>query len=92
MEEVTIPGWALLVFATIILPWLVWLTNRVNSNDKDIAINTAADIHVTNELTKIYNAIDNQNQNSKERFDKMEAKFDLFIFQENSYLKQIAKQ
>jgi hypothetical protein len=77
--DVTIPSWAILIMGAIFLPWLIWLTKQVNANEKDIAINTATDGHVADELKKIYSAIDEQREDSNKRFDRMENKFDTLL-------------
>ncbi len=90
MEDLTIPGWAVLALGAVILPWMIWLTKQVNANGKDIAINTANDKHVADELTKIHTAISTSNVESKANFNKLEAKFDMFLNQEMTLLKQVA--
>lgn len=87
--DVTIPNWAIMAMVVIFLPWLIYLTLQGNSNAKDIAINTANDHHVSDELKKIYQAIDNQRTDTKERFDKLEGKFDQLLMQENRMFREL---
>lgn len=90
MEALVIPGWAVALMVTLgagLISWLVWLTHKTNDNQRDIAINTANDKHVGDELDKIYKAIEDQGRASEKLFLKLETKLDLFLNQEISFLK-----
>lgn len=88
MQDIVLPGWAAIVFGVIILPWMVWLTLMVLSNDKAIAVNTNTDKHVADELQKIYDLIEKKGTETKEMFDKLERKFDMFVQMESRFFKQ----
>lgn len=76
----------------LFFPWAVWITVQIFKSDKAIALNTANDAKIWEELTKIYFAVDNNQKSTNQRFDKMEHKMDLFIAQELSFLKQVASK
>ncbi len=95
MEELIIPGWAVLLigsFGAAFISWMVWLTLKTLHNESAIALNTAADQHVGVELEKIYQSIDKQTRSTNSRLDKMDNKLDLFLSQELSFLKQFANR
>jgi hypothetical protein len=89
MEDVVIPGWALIIFGVILIPWLVWLTLRVVSNEKDTAVWSASVNGLSTELTKIYDEIKDGDEKTEARFKEMNSKLDLFIHQEITFLKQV---
>lgn len=75
MEDVTIPGWATIVFGAIVLPWMVWQTLKTYANEKDTAVNIANVQMLATELTKINNSI-----------DKLDAKLNTFLAKEIALL------
>lgn len=85
--DITIPSWAVFIMGAVFLPWLIWLTKQVSDNGKEIAINTANDKYVGDELKKIYEAIGNSNASMKESFSRLESRFDTFLSQEMNFLK-----
>ncbi len=89
MTDITVPAWALLLIGVIFLPWLLFLTHKINANEKEIALNTANDERVGTDLDKIYKAIDEQKQNTKEGFDRLDKKFDQLLMQENTMFRQL---
>lgn len=98
MEAVTVPGWFVYVmsgFFILIFPWGVWITRQIHKNDKDIAINTANDAKVEQELTKIHDLLAASNKDAKDRFDKIDDRFERlddkltqFLMQGNAFLSQ----
>lgn len=92
MEDISIPGWALIIFGVIILPWMVWLTLKVIGNEREIAVNTATDAHVAGELTKIYNMVEKQHTDTRDNFQKLEVKIDMFFAQEVNFFKQMVNR
>lgn len=89
MEDVVIPGWALVVFGAVLLPWLVWLTLRVTSNEKDSAVRAATLDGLSIELSKISEEIKEGDEKIENRFKEINQKLDLFIHQEMTFLKQV---
>jgi hypothetical protein len=93
MTDITIPGWALVVFAVILLPWMVYLTLQVIALSKEqgiqTATNSATNNYVAEELKKIYDTLETNQTTVNQRFDQMTNKFDLFLSQEITFLKQI---
>lgn len=92
MEEITIPGWFIWIisaFITLFIPWAIWITTKVFESEKEIALNTANDEKVNEDLQRIYDIIDESNKTTKERFDKIESKIDQFFNQEINLLKQL---
>lgn len=68
MEDLTIPGWAIVLMPTIvtgIVYWLVWLTKKMHENDLSIALNNANDENVKKELASL-----------NEKIDRMDVKID----------------
>lgn len=75
MEDLVIPGWAIILMSgigTLIIGWLIWLTLKTSENDKAIAINTARDNYVGEELKKMDEKIDEIRREFKEWIDKLE--------------------
>lgn len=75
MEELVIPGWAVVLISTLggaVVYWLIWLTMKTFENDKAIAINNNNDTNVGAELHKINNKIDKMD-------DKMDRVMDQLI-------------
>lgn len=61
MEDLIIPGWAVVLMATLGgggIYWLIWLTIKTFENDKSIAINNNNDTNVGQELHKINSKIE----------------------------------
>lgn len=95
MSDLIIPGWAVFIcssFGAGLIAWLVWLTRMTSRNQRDIAVNTANDQNVANELLKINNKIDDMNDNLRRSFDKMELRVDGFIASELTLLKEIIRK
>lgn len=68
MEDLTIPGWAIVLMPTIvtaIVYWLVWLTKEMHENDLSIAVNNTNDENVKKELSSL-----------NEKIDRMDVKID----------------
>lgn len=75
MEDLIIPGWAVMLMSgigTLILGWLIWLTLKTSENDKAIAINTAHDTSVGNELRKLDKKIDELKTETRGWIEKLE--------------------
>lgn len=89
MTDITVPAWALVLIGVVFLPWLLFLTHKVNLNEKDIALNTANDIRMGGDLDKIYKAIDEQKKDTKEGFERLDKKFDQLLIQENTMFRQL---
>lgn len=83
--------WASSLFLTFLIPWAVWITRQTYQNDKEIAINTANDEKVGDELQRLYDVIDEVKAGHKDRFDRLENKLDMFLNQEMLFLKQAVK-
>lgn len=72
MEDLIIPGWFIVLTGIIggaFLSWAVWITAKVNSNDKEIALNTQADKTVKEKILEV-------KEDLNDRMDKMERHFD----------------
>lgn len=78
MEDLTIPGWALYLIIGMIA-WLLFLTRETYANSKSIAINTANDKKVADDLEKIYKAIDDTKESFNKRMDRVDSKLDEFL-------------
>jgi len=79
MADLIIPGWAVFLMGgigSLILFWLVWLTKKTSENDKAIAINTAHDTSVGDELKKLDKKIDELKKDIYAWADKIEHKVD----------------
>lgn len=85
-------SWLLTGLSPFIFTWAVWVTRQTHKNDKDIAINTANDQKVRDDLERIYNIMDAAKDDNRSRFDRMENKLDQFLNQELTFLKQYIKQ
>jgi hypothetical protein len=75
MEDLIIPGWAVILMSgigTLIIGWLIWLTLKTAENDKAIAVNTQADTFVRQELRKMDEKMDHLRTEFKEWIDKLE--------------------
>lgn len=91
MEDLTIPGWAITAFGVVIVPWLIWLTLKTIQNDKDIAINTANDVKVNDELSKLNTQIEARFNKIDERIEKLDEKITQFLMQGNLFLSSEVK-
>lgn len=83
MTDIVIPGWAAAVFSPLIVGliyWLIWLTMATFNNKQNIAVNTAND-------KEVYTKIEELKADFKEWFVRLETKLDLFIAQENQFMK-----
>lgn len=92
MIDVTLPGWAIAVFMGVLLPWLLWLTNKSSKNEQDIAVNTANDKKVSEDFDKLYDLITKSKEEATKQFDKLDRKLDTFIASELSFFKSNFKQ
>lgn len=91
-EGLTLSKETLYLFTTIgvlLLTWLIFLTKQMYSNQEKIAINTANDKKVSEELDKIYAKVDQTKNELQGSFDKLERKIDLFMINEITLLKQM---
>lgn len=82
MNDYTIPAWFVWVvslFCGLFIPWSLWATLQIFRNDKVIAL-TRQSLATTGEDVKKLDV----------KFDKMDAKMDLFLAQEIGILKQLA--
>lgn len=86
MADITIPGWAVYIIP-ILITWMCLLTKWTFKNKESIAINSATDQKVSDELTKIYKAIDDNQKSFTHSIDKLETKIDNFLAHEMSFLK-----
>lgn len=92
MNDLTIPGWAVITFTAVgggLIGWLIWLTKTTFANQEKIAVNTANDQKVGEELEKIYTKVNETKSELQNSFDKMERKIDLFMVNEITLLKQM---
>jgi hypothetical protein len=90
MEDMIIPGWAVATCSgvgSLLIAWLVWLTLKTFSNEKDISVNKANDATVQKELDKIYKALGSMEVSFKLSFERIDKKFDTFLAQEITFLK-----
>lgn len=92
MEDVTVPGWALAAAGFVFIPWLVWLTLRQISSEKDGAVRSAKIDGIPLELEKIYRQIEDGDEKIDNRFKELNVRFDMFIHQEMTLLKQLVKR
>lgn len=79
MEDLTIPGWFIVLAGVIggsFFSWAVWITAKVNNNDKDIALNTLADTTVKEKIKEVKENIAEVKEDLNGRMDKMEKHFD----------------
>ena len=91
MQDVTVPGWALLAAGFVFIPWLIWLTLRSITSEKESAVRSAKVDGIPSELEKIYKQIQDGDKRIDDRFSEINRKFDMFIHQEMTLLKQIVK-
>jgi hypothetical protein len=89
MQDIVIPGWALLVFGVVVLPWAIWITSKTWNNEKDSALRGAAMTALGDDLKEIYDELKRGDQKIDDRFKEMNSKLDLFIHQEITFLKQV---
>ena len=92
--DLVIPGWAVVLSGALgggLVGWLVWLTVAVFGNKEAIAINTANDLNVTKEFNSINSKMDEMKKDFRVGFDKLEHKLDLYIKNENDFLKDLLK-
>lgn len=94
MNDLNIPGWAIFTFIPLIVSvvgWLWSLQKAVNKNEQMIAINTANDQQVGDELKRINRSVNEVKSELKDSFDKsfdkLERRLDTFISQEMTMLK-----
>ena len=90
MEDVTIPGWVLYVLSPLaagLIAWLVWLTIATFTNRENIAINTTNEREVHDKIEAVSSKVDEVKTDFKEWFTRLENKLDIFISQENQFLK-----
>lgn len=92
MEDVTIPGWAILVTAGVFIPWLVWLTSRSIKSETDGAVRAAMLNSIPMELEKLQKQIEDGDKKIDNRFKELNQRFDMFIHQEMTLLKQLVKR
>jgi hypothetical protein len=78
MEDLNIPGWAVILIGTLgagLVSWMVWLTRRQFDNEKAIAVNTAKDaevgLQITDLKTDFKERIDKLERHMTDRFDKI---------------------
>lgn len=79
MEDLTIPGWAIVACSGILpllIGWLIWLTMKTSENDKAIAVNTTHDTSVSKELHKLDVKIDELKKDTKEWMSSIDAKME----------------
>jgi hypothetical protein len=91
MEDVTIPGWALLASGVIFVPWLIWLTHRSINSERDSAVRGSMLDSIPGEMEKIYKQIKDGDEKIDNRFKELNTRFDMFIHQEMTLLKQIVQ-
>lgn len=74
-NDLTIPGWAVVLISTMggsILYWLVWLTIKLFSNEKGLALMNMKDGTFSDELEKI-----------DKKIERLDTKFDRVFEQLN---------
>jgi hypothetical protein len=79
MADLIIPGWALLLmgaFGTIMISWLVWLTQKTNDNDKRIDVNAAFDKGVSDKISSLDEKIDILTSDTKQWVNRIDVKID----------------
>lgn len=88
MTDYTIPSWFVWLvsgFLTLFIPWAVWATIQIFRNDKVIALNQQTLTITAESVSKLEGKVE-------VRFDKLEAKIDQLIIQENSFFKQLVSR
>jgi hypothetical protein len=83
MNDIILPGWVAYIMSTVgfgLVSWLIWLTLATLNNKQGIAINTANDQQVSTKIEEL-------KSDFKEWFVRLETKLDLFIAQEQRYMK-----
>lgn len=93
--DITIPGWAVIIFSIFgggLVSWLIWLTVAVFNNREAIAVNSKNDENVTKEFEDINKKIDSLKSDFKEWFTMLNSKLDLYIKNENDFLKDMLKK
>jgi Tfp pilus assembly protein FimT len=86
MEDIVIPGWIIYIIPGVIA-WLLWLTLQTRKNEIDIAVNTANDRAISNELLKITSAIEKMEIRFTQSMESLGRRIDLFMKNENDFLK-----
>lgn len=79
MEDLNIPGWAVVLCGGIfplLIGWLIWLTMKTSENDKAIAINNNNDTSVSKELHKLDIKIDELKKDTKDWMVNMDLKME----------------
>lgn len=67
-QTIAIPFWALAFFTAILLPWMLYLTQKDNINSKAIAVMNANQNNISDDI-----------KNLNDRLDKMEDKLDKIL-------------
>jgi tetrahydromethanopterin S-methyltransferase subunit G len=89
MEQQTLVLWILGIFIPAFIAWAAWITNKTQSNSVAIAVNTANDTNVTEELEKIYEEIKTIDKKSEERFKELGQRIDSLFGTELGLMKSI---
>lgn len=87
-SDITIPSWAVAIIP-VLITWMALLTVWTFRNREAIAVNSATDQKVSDELDKIYKAVDDNKNSLNHSIEKLETKLDSFLAQEMSFLKSI---
>lgn len=90
MPDLLIPGWALYLIAGLVI-WMAWLTFKTFSNEQAIAINTTNDANVGREFKEIKEGIEKMSTETKQGFDKINNRLDIFMGNEITLLKGLIK-
>lgn len=90
MNDLLIPGWAVYLMAGFIF-WMVWLTLQTLSNKQAIAVNNTNDANVGNAIKDINQSIQTLTTDTKQGFEKINGRLDVFMGNEIQLLKGLIK-
>lgn len=79
-ETVTVPIYAIAFVVGVVAPWMIWLTNKSNSNSQAIAVINANHSSIAQDLKSLSDRIDDRLEKIENRFDvrleKLENRFE----------------
>lgn len=78
MEDVTVPGWAIVVFTGCVVPWLIYLTIMAFKGEKHQGISDTIDQRMQSDLSRIEVKLDDTKHHIDGSLDKFEGKFEKF--------------
>lgn len=92
MTDLVIPSWFVVIMGALLIPFVIWVFVQMSENKKDIALNKQELSSIPIQIESIKAVVEKHSQDTKDQFDKLENKLDMFISNEMSFLKSFVKK